>query len=113
LQRAVNVGRGSFRSSKLDERQVVHRQIAQADLKLRATRALMQERYGQYAGASRFLKHRLTYKENRIYSDRERHSYHPKGNISNAKRSTISFARTIDAIKSRWFSTSRPGHLDK
>ena len=28
--------RGTFRSSKLDERQVVHRQIAEADLKLRA-----------------------------------------------------------------------------
>ena len=39
--------RGTFRSSKLDERQVVHRQIAEADLKLRAARALMHERYGQ------------------------------------------------------------------
>ena len=37
--------RGTFRSSKLDERQVVHRQIAEADLKLRAARALMHERY--------------------------------------------------------------------
>ncbi len=37
--------RGTFRSSRLDERQVVHRQIAEADLKLRAARALMHERY--------------------------------------------------------------------
>jgi alkylation response protein AidB-like acyl-CoA dehydrogenase len=37
--------RGTFRSSKLDERQVVHRFIAEADLKLRAVRALMHERY--------------------------------------------------------------------
>jgi alkylation response protein AidB-like acyl-CoA dehydrogenase len=37
--------RGMFRSSRLDERQVVHRFIAQADLKLRAARALMHERY--------------------------------------------------------------------
>jgi indole-3-acetate monooxygenase len=39
--------RGTFRSSRLDERQVVHRFIAQADLKLRAARALMHERYDQ------------------------------------------------------------------
>jgi alkylation response protein AidB-like acyl-CoA dehydrogenase len=37
--------RGAFRSSRLDERQVVHREIAQADIKLRAMRALMHERY--------------------------------------------------------------------
>jgi len=37
--------RGTFRSSRLDERQVVHRLIAEADLKLRAARALMHERY--------------------------------------------------------------------
>lgn len=37
--------RGTFRSSKLDERQVVHRFVAEADLKLRAARALMHERY--------------------------------------------------------------------
>lgn len=37
--------RGTFRSSRLDERQVVHRLIAQADLKLRGARALMHERY--------------------------------------------------------------------
>jgi indole-3-acetate monooxygenase len=37
--------RGAFRASKLDERQVVHRQIAEADLKIRAVRALMHERY--------------------------------------------------------------------
>ena len=37
--------RGTFRASKLDERQVVHRFVAEADLKLRAARALMHERY--------------------------------------------------------------------
>jgi len=37
--------RGTFRTSKLDERQVVHRFIAEADLKLRSARALMHERY--------------------------------------------------------------------
>lgn len=37
--------RGAFRASKLDERQVVHRFIGEADLKLRAARALMHERY--------------------------------------------------------------------
>jgi indole-3-acetate monooxygenase len=39
--------RGAFRASKLDERQVVHRQIAEADLKIRAARALMHERYDE------------------------------------------------------------------
>jgi alkylation response protein AidB-like acyl-CoA dehydrogenase len=37
--------RGTFRASKLDERQVVHRFIAEADIKLRSARALMHERY--------------------------------------------------------------------
>jgi alkylation response protein AidB-like acyl-CoA dehydrogenase len=37
--------RGTFRSSSLDQRQVVHRKIAEVDLKLRAARALMHERY--------------------------------------------------------------------
>jgi indole-3-acetate monooxygenase len=37
--------RGTFRSSRLDERQVVHRDIGRADLKLRAARALMHARY--------------------------------------------------------------------
>jgi alkylation response protein AidB-like acyl-CoA dehydrogenase len=37
--------RGTFRASKLEERQVVHRFIGEADLKLRAARALMHERY--------------------------------------------------------------------
>ena len=39
--------RGTFRASKLDERQVVHRFIGEADLKLRAARALMHERYAE------------------------------------------------------------------
>lgn len=45
LMQIATTTRGTFRSSKLDERQVVHRFIAQADLKLRAARALMHERY--------------------------------------------------------------------
>ena len=47
LIKIATTTRGTFRSSKLDERQIVHRQIAEADLKLRAARALMHERYGQ------------------------------------------------------------------
>jgi alkylation response protein AidB-like acyl-CoA dehydrogenase len=47
LIKIATTTRGTFRSSRLDERQVVHRQIAEADLKLRAARALMHERYGQ------------------------------------------------------------------
>src|SRR6185369_457317 len=39
--------RGTFRASKLDERQVVHRFIGEADLKIRAVRALMHERYAE------------------------------------------------------------------
>jgi alkylation response protein AidB-like acyl-CoA dehydrogenase len=39
--------RGAFRASKLDERQVVHRFIGEADLKVRAARALLHERYAQ------------------------------------------------------------------
>jgi alkylation response protein AidB-like acyl-CoA dehydrogenase len=48
LDELINIAtttRGTFRSSKLDERQVVHRQIAEADLKLRSARALMHQRY--------------------------------------------------------------------
>ena len=45
LIKLATTTRGTFRASKLDERQVVHRQIAEADLKLRAARALMHERY--------------------------------------------------------------------
>jgi alkylation response protein AidB-like acyl-CoA dehydrogenase len=47
LIKLATTSRGTFRSSKLDERQVVHRKIAEADLKLRSARALMHERYGQ------------------------------------------------------------------
>jgi indole-3-acetate monooxygenase len=47
LIKIATTSRGTFRSSKLDERQVVHRQIAEADLKIRAVRALMHERYDQ------------------------------------------------------------------
>ena len=39
--------RGTFRSSKLDERQVVQRKIGEADLKIRSIRALMHERYDE------------------------------------------------------------------
>jgi len=45
LIKLATTTRGTFRASKLDERQVVHRQIAEADLKIRAARALMHERY--------------------------------------------------------------------
>lgn len=45
LMQIATTTRGTFRSSKLDERQVVHRFIAQADIKLRSARALMHERY--------------------------------------------------------------------
>jgi indole-3-acetate monooxygenase len=45
--------RGAFRSSKLDERHVVHRFIGMADLKLRSARALLHESYEQlYATAN-------------------------------------------------------------
>lgn len=47
LIKIATTTRGTFRSSKLDERQVVHRQIAEADLKIRAARALIHERYDQ------------------------------------------------------------------
>ena len=47
LIKLATTTRGTFRSSKLDERQVVHRFIGEADLKLRAARALMHERYGE------------------------------------------------------------------
>jgi indole-3-acetate monooxygenase len=47
LIKLATTTRGTFRASKLDERQVVHRQIAEADIKIRAVRALMHERYGE------------------------------------------------------------------
>jgi indole-3-acetate monooxygenase len=47
LIKIATTTRGTFRSSRLDERQIVHRQIAEADLKVRAARALLRERYGQ------------------------------------------------------------------
>ena len=47
LVKIATTTRGTFRSSKLDERQIVHRFIGEADLKLRAARALMHERYDQ------------------------------------------------------------------
>lgn len=45
LIKLATTTRGTFRASKLDERQVVHRFIGEADMKLRAARALMYERY--------------------------------------------------------------------
>jgi indole-3-acetate monooxygenase len=45
LIKIATTTQGTFRSSKLGERQVVHRLIAEADLKLRSARALMHERY--------------------------------------------------------------------
>ena len=47
LIKLATTSRGTFRSSKLDERQIVHRFIGEADLKLRAARALLHERYEQ------------------------------------------------------------------
>jgi indole-3-acetate monooxygenase len=47
LIKIATTTRGTFRSSKLDERQIVHRFIGEADLKLRAARALLHERYEQ------------------------------------------------------------------
>jgi indole-3-acetate monooxygenase len=47
LVKIATTTRGTFRSSKLDERQIVHRFIGEADLKLRAARALMHQRYDQ------------------------------------------------------------------
>lgn len=50
LDELINIAtttRGTFRASKLDERQVVQRKIAEADLKIRSVRALMHERYDQ------------------------------------------------------------------
>jgi indole-3-acetate monooxygenase len=47
LIKIATTTRGTFRSSKLVDRQVVHRQIAEADLEIRAARALMHERYEQ------------------------------------------------------------------
>jgi indole-3-acetate monooxygenase len=45
LVKIATTTRGTFRSSKLDERQVVQRKIAEADLRIRSIRALMHERY--------------------------------------------------------------------
>ncbi len=47
LIKLATTTRGAFRSSRLDERQIVHRFIGEADLKLRAARALLHERYQQ------------------------------------------------------------------
>jgi indole-3-acetate monooxygenase len=45
LVKIATTTRGTFRSSKLDERQVVQRSIGESDLKIRAIRALMHQRY--------------------------------------------------------------------
>jgi indole-3-acetate monooxygenase len=47
LVKIATTTRGTFRSSKLDERQVVQRKIAEADLRIRSIRALMHERYDE------------------------------------------------------------------
>ena len=47
LIKLATTTRGAFRSSRLDERQIVHRFIGEADLKLRSARALLHERYEQ------------------------------------------------------------------
>jgi indole-3-acetate monooxygenase len=59
LIKIATTTRGTFRSSKLDERHVVQRRIAEADLKIRSIRALMHERYQQLyekAGAGQPLE---------------------------------------------------------
>jgi len=53
LIKIATTTRGTFRSSRLDERQIVHRFVGEADLKLRAARALLHQRYEElYAVAS-------------------------------------------------------------
>jgi alkylation response protein AidB-like acyl-CoA dehydrogenase len=47
LVKIATTTRGTFRSSKLDERQVFQRKIAEADLRIRSIRALMHERYDE------------------------------------------------------------------
>ncbi|MGA3137675.1 MAG: acyl-CoA dehydrogenase family protein [Xanthobacteraceae bacterium] len=47
LVKIATTTRGTFRSSKLDERQVFQRKIAEADLRVRSIRALMHERYDE------------------------------------------------------------------
>ena len=59
LIKIATTTRGTFRSSKLDERQVVQRKLGEADLKIRSVRALMHERYEQLyqkAGAGQPLE---------------------------------------------------------
>jgi alkylation response protein AidB-like acyl-CoA dehydrogenase len=56
LIKLATTTRGQFRASRLDERQVVHRFIGEADLKLRSARALLHQRYEELyeaAGAGR------------------------------------------------------------
>lgn len=45
LIKLATTTRGTFRSSKLEDRQIVHRQIAEGDLRIRGARALLHERY--------------------------------------------------------------------
>jgi indole-3-acetate monooxygenase len=52
LIKLATTTRGTFRSSKLDERQIVHRFIGEADLKLRAARALLHQRYEELYGVA-------------------------------------------------------------
>jgi alkylation response protein AidB-like acyl-CoA dehydrogenase len=47
LVKIATTTRGTFRSSKLDERHVFQRKIAEADLRIRSIRALMHERYDE------------------------------------------------------------------
>ena len=82
LIKLATTTRGTFRASKLDERQVVHRQIAEADLKIRAARALMHERYeelyqkvqsGELARRSRHRGHASDLRPRHRRGDRHRH----------------------------------------
>jgi len=47
LIKIASTTRGTFRSSGLNERQIVQRKIAEADLKIRSVRALLHERYDE------------------------------------------------------------------
>jgi indole-3-acetate monooxygenase len=47
LIKIATTTRGTFRASKLEERQVFQRKIAEADLRVRSIRALMHERYDE------------------------------------------------------------------
>ena len=106
LIKLATTTRGTFRASKLDERQVVHRQIAEADLKIRAARALMHERYeelyqkvqsGELARRSRHCGHASDLRPRHRRGDRHRHDGLPffrQHRIAASARHRPAFARS-------------------